>query len=352
MAVKYAVANGNWNAGTTWNDGTIPQSDDDVYANGYTITINISTLVVGSINTIVNEEYGIAQGGTFTCSIPTNILTSRTCDLRFVSGNVSINYTGNTNKNCYFTAPLIKSYSNGLVGHPNGNGTGWIITANIEISNTNESLGYAGSGISRHILIINGNIMSTNGFFYSYFSTSNTGGWTIMINGNMYGGHEGSLNQGLSYVEINGHKHYCMNEGDKFLQGGMTISGSVTYESNNGSVGLDLSSTNILNHDTFTLKDVTQPQRVNPFIIVTDAEMNNRQQYPPEDEVKQGTEYVWGEKVGTYNPDYPPESVVLKDYEYGDSDDRKTGTMENEVIVEVDNTNTINVFPHNRRNNG
>ena len=78
--------------------------------------------------------------------------------------------------------------------------------------------------------------------------------------------------------------------------------------------------------------------------------MNNRQQYPPEDEVKEGTEYVWGEKVGTYTPNYPPESVVLKDYEYGDSDDRKTGTMENEITVT--NTNTINVYPYKRRNNG
>ena len=351
MAVKWAVANGNWNAGTTWNGGTIPQANDDVYANNHVVTINVATLVVGSINTIANAEYGIAQGGSFTCSVAVNISASKTCDLRFCTSNASINYTTNTNANCYFTAPLIKSSSVQLVAHAWGNNTGWIITANIEISNQNEALCGSGSTAARHILTINGNITSS-GFFYSSFPSSTGYGWTITINGNVYGGHEGTLNQGLSYVAINGHKHYCMNEQDKFLLGGMTISGSVTYESNDGSIGLDSSSTTILNPNAFVWKDVTQPQRVNPFIIVTYAEMNNRQQYPPEDEVKQGTGYVWGEKVGTYTPDYPPESVVLKDYEYGDSDDPKTGTMENEVIVEVDNTNTINVYPYKRRNNG
>jgi hypothetical protein len=124
----------------------------------------------------------------------------------------------------------------------------------------------------------------------------------------------------------------------------LNINGSITYKSTDNTMGVRYTTLNILNPDTFTWKDITEP-RSNPFIILTDAEMNNRQQYPPENEVKEGTEYVWGEKVGTYQQ--PPESVVLKGYRY--DNDEKVGTLENEVTVT--NTNTINVYPYKKRNN-
>lgn len=293
MAVKWAVANGNWNAGATWNDGTIPQVDDDVYANNHAVTINVATVVVGSLNTMANADYGIAQGGSFSCSVPTSISASRTCDLRFSMGNVCINYNANTNANCYFSAPLIRCNANGMINHTYGNNTGWVINANVEISNTNCHLGYGGAGNTRHILTINGNITSTNGFIFSMFSSSTTAGWTIIINGNVYGGHESAENQGLGYVTINGNKHYCLNEYDNFEKGGLTINGSVTYEANNSKAGIDLNHTTIQNPDTFIWKDVTEP-RSNPFVILTNAEMNNRQQYPAESDVRKDVEYAWG----------------------------------------------------------
>ena len=59
---------------------------------------------------------------------------------------------------------------------------------------------------------------------------------------------------------------------------------------------------NILNPDSFTWKDITQPQRVNPFVIVTDFELNNRQQYPAENDVKKDVEYAFGNLAGTLDP--------------------------------------------------
>lgn len=46
MALRYAVATGNWSSSATWNGGTLPTSSDDVYANGFTVTIdqNINVL--------------------------------------------------------------------------------------------------------------------------------------------------------------------------------------------------------------------------------------------------------------------------------------------------------------------
>jgi hypothetical protein len=63
MAIRYAVANGNWSSTATWNGGTLPTSADDVYANGFTVTINQNIAVV-SLNTTL--ALGVLTGGSFT----------------------------------------------------------------------------------------------------------------------------------------------------------------------------------------------------------------------------------------------------------------------------------------------
>jgi hypothetical protein len=40
MATRFAVATGNFSNAAIWDSGTVPTSDDDVYANGFTVTIN------------------------------------------------------------------------------------------------------------------------------------------------------------------------------------------------------------------------------------------------------------------------------------------------------------------------
>ena len=64
MAVRYAVATGNWSNTATWNGGTLPTSSDDVYANGFTVTIN-GTFTVLSIRSSSNASPVIAAGGQF-----------------------------------------------------------------------------------------------------------------------------------------------------------------------------------------------------------------------------------------------------------------------------------------------
>jgi hypothetical protein len=46
MAVRFAVASGNWSNPAIWDNGAVPVDGDDVYANGFTITIdqNINVL--------------------------------------------------------------------------------------------------------------------------------------------------------------------------------------------------------------------------------------------------------------------------------------------------------------------
>jgi len=48
MAVRWAVASGNFSSTSTWNDGAIlgiPTGSDDVFTNGFTVNMDVSTVV-------------------------------------------------------------------------------------------------------------------------------------------------------------------------------------------------------------------------------------------------------------------------------------------------------------------
>ena len=49
MATVWAVANGNWNTGATWNTGSVPTSADDVFTNGFTVNMDVNA-TVNSLN--------------------------------------------------------------------------------------------------------------------------------------------------------------------------------------------------------------------------------------------------------------------------------------------------------------
>lgn len=51
MALRYAVASGNWSNTATWNGGTLPTSSDDVYSNAFTVTIDQNVTVLSLRNT-------------------------------------------------------------------------------------------------------------------------------------------------------------------------------------------------------------------------------------------------------------------------------------------------------------
>jgi len=65
MALRYAVANGNWSNPATWDGGTLPTAADDVFANNFTVTID-GTFTVLTIRTTANTTPTIVAGGIFT----------------------------------------------------------------------------------------------------------------------------------------------------------------------------------------------------------------------------------------------------------------------------------------------
>lgn len=84
MAVRYAVATGNWSDTATWNGGTLPTSSDDVYSNTYTVTIDQDVTVL-SLRNGSNASPSVTAGGGFTCS------TARTITATGLGINVAIN---------------------------------------------------------------------------------------------------------------------------------------------------------------------------------------------------------------------------------------------------------------------
>ena len=76
MAFRYAVASGNWSNTATWNGGTLPTSSDDVFSNGFTVTIDGTFTVLSIRNTLnavsptilVGGQFIYANGGNLTCT--------------------------------------------------------------------------------------------------------------------------------------------------------------------------------------------------------------------------------------------------------------------------------------------
>jgi hypothetical protein len=62
LANVYAITNGNWSAGATWNTGVVPTSADDVFTNGFTVNMDVNATVISLRNT---ASAPIVAGGSF-----------------------------------------------------------------------------------------------------------------------------------------------------------------------------------------------------------------------------------------------------------------------------------------------
>jgi hypothetical protein len=82
MAFRYAVATGNWSNTATWDGGTLPTAADDVFSNGFTVTIDGTFTVLSIRNTLnaaapiilVGGQFRFANGGNLTCTASTGII--------------------------------------------------------------------------------------------------------------------------------------------------------------------------------------------------------------------------------------------------------------------------------------
>lgn len=159
MANVYAVKSGNWSDTTVWNTGALPTSADDVYANTFTVTVDISATVLSISN---GNGTGFTYGGTFS---PSN--------------GIILTCTGG-----------------GVVNRPIANGQNVITssvtgTANIianvsasgNISNAATIL-HSGTGTLNITGTINGAVSTTGSTYYAVW---NSGNGIINITGNVTG---------------------------------------------------------------------------------------------------------------------------------------------------------------------
>lgn len=329
MATLYANSAGNWTA-AIWYDiatgqpyaNTYPQDDDDVYLNGYNVTlpsINHSVISAKSITNGLCEATG-RSGGALTggYTVQSNVIR------REIDANIIVD--GNS--------PM-------LIG---GNGVETIINGNVTINNgdlQNSNSSY------RRFITINGNVEVHNGLLTGNGTTLLT---NVTINGNATFHNNPlptNINEFYCYqnltIEVNitpkyAYVSYLHAKNSKVIAPDIEIGNAIDYDLAVTDYRCGIKWTNsfvISNINSFTWKDLSNP-KVNPFIIVTNAEMNNQNQYPSPANVKKDVPYAWGNLTGQYLPDYPIPQNVLKDVSYDSGS--LIGTLE---IPQVPTTSDI-----------
>jgi len=188
MALRYAVATGNWSNTATWDGGTLPTAADDVFANNRTVTID-GTFTVLSIRNTSNASPAIAAGGQFiyanggnlTCTASTGIIvgsTTPTLEMNLASGNSAI-FSGNVAGINNNFSPAIRNSGTGtlnLNGNYNIDGGGSVARAIIS---------FTGGGIINIVGDLT-STMSSGGFGTYALSVSGTGS-VVNMTGNVTG---------------------------------------------------------------------------------------------------------------------------------------------------------------------
>lgn len=241
MADRWAVANGSWSSTATWNGGTLPSSGDDVFADGFTVTID-QAITVLSIRT--TQRSGGTAGGQFTlggnhtvtaeCIAGTSDCLVATSRNFVLTGNVlggsvttaeglvvnatTVTITGNavgsvgagisvvnTSSNITMTGDVTGGDVSGLSGHGITIAAGTLaITGTVTSGTRGSGLQVTGSGTKT--ITINGNVWGSSATRQStsIAGVSVTEVGTITINGTAYAGttHPAIINTGTATIEI------------------------------------------------------------------------------------------------------------------------------------------------------
>lgn len=173
MAIRYAVATGNWSNTATWNGGTLPTSSDDVFSNNFIVTVDQDITAISLRNTS-NVSPAITSGGHF------NVTGS--------SGTRAITLTGTTGTGGV-TASGVFSIAQTLVGAALRVSSTSGATVNI-----NTPLGLPQTSIGSTIIMLGNATVSIAGIFnqpqafFSHFrAEAAAANGTLNIIGNIIG---------------------------------------------------------------------------------------------------------------------------------------------------------------------
>jgi len=178
LATKYyTVSTGNWSSAANWNNGTIPQAGDNVYANGKTVTID-QNIVVAKISSEVCPDTGVG-GGEFRITtdrtIVANIITGSTQCVQIATSNITLVLAGDIHGgNGTSARGLYINQANiniNITGNVYG-GTGSVGAYGIVMSSsyTNISINITGTvygGVGSRGVVIQSGVVNVVGFVYA-----------------------------------------------------------------------------------------------------------------------------------------------------------------------------------------
>lgn len=212
MADKWPLANGNWSTAANWNNGTLPQAGDDVYADGKTVAID-QDVNVGSIRTTTRS--GGTAGGTFTVA-NARIITCTGASantIGILSGATTSCLTCSGTELITVNAPIIRGASSTIFGINISGSAPLTINGQVRshaINSTSTGLitvygdvihdsGNAGNAmtISSSSISVTGNVAPTSGNG-SYSILATAANCTITIVGSIFGGSGGAVVGGIN----------------------------------------------------------------------------------------------------------------------------------------------------------
>jgi hypothetical protein len=326
MAIKWPLANGNWSNAANWNDGTLPDVGDDVHADGKTVTIDQDVTVL-SIRT--TQRSGGTAGGVFTITSGNRNIT---CDvIGGASSCLDIGALGSTTTLIGNITGSSSTLAAGGIVFINGSILN--VTGNIIGGGNNNNQGIrctSGSGVINVIgNVIGSNISSST---VGLVSLSNV---TINLTGNAVGADIGGTNHGvqlasgiLNLIGIS----IAGNASSGTLVSGSGIANVLNAIGSNNANIAGVTNTAGLNRlivEKLEFSNIGSPpvsgfcvfkNTVSPTIKVT--KLNTTQitlidldnlpnELPTESNVRQGTSYNSGNKLGTLA--VPDPSNVRKD---------------------------------------
>lgn len=303
MANKLAFQNGNWNDGSTWNDGVVPTVDDDVDLVSYVVAIPVNTTIYaktitntggGYINNagacIVNSDLYPNTGYLFYSAgitVNGNVTFSDTGYFdRFASNGQGGQYTINGNVTVESTCSR-----NGVLGMPYYSGNDTINGNIVCYANTTVFRGATGVGT----LTINGNVDIEEGYF---FTTSVFGG-QIIFNGDVtlktMFPNSTSISTNLVNNTVSFYGNLTYNYAGIPIIAANYVFGESSIVRNNSTTGLLCANTQQFDYAN------PQPDEVSAGVVYgVNRELVGELELPQPATVLEGVEY--GEYVGTLAP--------------------------------------------------
>jgi hypothetical protein len=200
MALVYAVQNGNWSSTSTWNTGSLPTNDDDVYTDGKIVTIDIDLVGQYRPKTLYARSRGTGgtAGGRF------EVTTTR----QIGESGYPVNIYGPELSGAYYgciqfmaaSPDTLTVYGNVYGGRSgycygiNNTNTGAIyITGNV--TGGSSSCAYGIGNTSTGSIYVTGNV--TGGSSYASYGIGNTSTGSIYVTGNVTGSSSNSSAYGI-----------------------------------------------------------------------------------------------------------------------------------------------------------